>query len=59
MGLCHIDVVPHIDSRRFVSFRPFVSRRGCPSVVISDNGRNFVSNETAEFVNGLGVDWRC
>ena len=26
--------------------------------MISDNGRNFVSNETVEFVNGLGVDWR-
>ena len=35
-----------------------LSRWGCPSVMISDHGRNFVSNETVEFVNGLVVDWR-
>ena len=52
-------VVPHTDSSSFIkSFRRFVSRRGCPSVTISDNGRNFVSNEIVEFMNGLGVDWR-
>ena len=56
-----LDVVPHIDSSSFIeSFRQFVSRQCCPSVMISDNGRNFVSNETVQFVNGLGlgVDWR-
>ena len=54
-----LDVVPHIDSSSFIkSFRRFVSRRVCVSVMISDNGRNFVSNETVGFVNGLGVDWR-
>ena len=54
-----LDVVPHINSTSFIkSFRRFISRRGCPSVMISDNGRNFVSNETVEFVNGLGVNWR-
>ena len=26
--------------------------------MISENGRNSVSNETIEFVNGLGIDWR-
>ena len=52
-------VVPHIDSTSFIKiFRRFISRWGCPSVMISDDGRNFVSNETVEFVNGLGVDWR-
>ena len=40
------------------SKNPIVSRRDCSSVMISDNGRNFVTNETVEFVNGLGVDWR-
>ena len=28
------------------------------SALFIDNGRNFVSNETVDFVNGLGVDWR-
>ena len=26
--------------------------------MISENGRNSVSNETVEFVNGLDIDWR-
>ena len=26
--------------------------------MISDNVRNFALNETVEFVNGLGVNWR-
>ena len=52
-----LDVVPHTDSTSFLkSFRRFASRRGCPSVMISHNGRNFVSNETAVFLNGSGVD---
>ena len=52
-------VVPHIDSTSFIKiFRRFISRWGCPSVMISDDGRNFVSNQTVEFLNGLGVDWR-
>ena len=58
-GVAILDVVPYIDSSSFTkSFRRFVSRRGCPSVMISDNVRNFVSNETVEYVNGFGVDWR-
>ena len=52
-----VHVVPDIDSTSFIkSFRRFTW--GCPSTKISDNGRNFVSNKTVEFVNGLGVDWR-
>ena len=54
-----LDVVPHIDSSPLIkNFRRFVSRRGCPSIMISGNGRNFVSNEAVEFVNGLGAAWR-
>ena len=52
-----LDAVLHIDWTSFVkSFRQFVSRQGCPSVMIWDNDRNFMSNETVEFVSGLGVD---
>ena len=53
-----LDIMHHINSTPLIkSFRQFVSRRGCPSVLISGNGRNFVSTETGQFVNGLGVDW--
>lgn len=54
-----LDLVPHLNSHSFIrSFRRFVARRGCPSNVISDGGKNFVSLETQTFVHKLGVDWK-
>ena len=54
-----LDLVPHLDSHSFIgSLRRFVVRRGCPSNVISDGERNFVSGETQTFAHSLGVDWR-
>ena len=48
-----LDVVPNLDSVSFIrSFLRFISRRGCPNNVISDNGKNFVSVET---IRGLYV----
>ena len=38
-------------------FDSFISRRGCPSNIISDNGKNFVSVETKRFVSNIGVNW--
>lgn len=53
-----LDIMHHINSTPLIkSFRQFVRRRGCPSVLISDNGRNFMSTETGQLVNELGVDW--
>ena len=54
-----LDIVPKIDSNSFIkSFRRFISRRGCPSIVISDGGKNFTSTESQEFISNLGVTWR-
>ena len=53
-----LDLVPSIDSDTFQdSFRRFISRRGCPSRVISDPGSNFNTGNTQAFVNNLGVTW--
>ena len=42
-----LDLTPHMDAHSFIrSFRRFLARRGCPSNVISDNGKNFVSEQT-------------
>ena len=42
-----LDVVSQIDSNLFIKgFKGLVRRRGCLSVMISDNGRNSVLNET-------------
>ena len=53
-----LDLVPSIDSDSFQdSFRRFISRRACPSNVISDPGSNFNAGDTQAFVNNLGVTW--
>ena len=54
-----LDIVHTWTHHSFIkSFRRFVSRRGCPSNVISDGGKKFVSVETQEFVSRLGVEWK-
>ena len=53
-----LDLVPSIDSDSFQdSFRRFISRRCCPSHVISDPGSNFNTGDTQALVNNLGVTW--
>ena len=55
-----LDPTPGLDSHSFTkSFHRFTSRRGCPSNVISDSGKNFVSVGTKEFVSNMGVDWKA
>ena len=53
-----LDLVPSLDSVSVIrSFRRFISRKGWPSNVISDNGKNFVSVEIKRFVSSIGVNW--
>ena len=55
-----LDLAPGLDSHSFTkSFHRFISRRDCPSNVISDSGKNFVSVETQEFVSNMGVDCKA
>ena len=42
----HIELVTNLSSNNFLDcFRRFVSRRGLPSLIISDNGTTFQSAE--------------
>ena len=42
-----LDVVLRVGASSFIrSIKRFISRRGCPTYIISDGGRNFVSVET-------------
>ena len=34
-----------------------LKRRGCPSNVISDNGKNFISQDTGKFITSIGIKW--
>ena len=53
-----LDLVPSKSSSDFIkSFKRLVSRRGVPNNAISDGGSNFVSVESQEFMNRLGVSW--
>ncbi|XP_072943263.1 uncharacterized protein [Epargyreus clarus] len=50
---CHIELVTALSSDAFIAaLKRFVSRRGVPSSITSDNGTNFVgaSNELAQFL---------
>ena len=53
-----LDLIPGMDAPAIIrSIRRFISRRGCPSNVISDNGKNFISQETGEFITNIGIEW--
>ena len=54
-----LDAVPRLDASSFIrSIKRFISRHGCPTYIISDGGRNFVSLELQEFVSRLGIEWK-
>ena len=40
------------------SIRRFIARRGCPQVVVSDNGSAYTASETQQFVTERNIDWR-
>ena len=54
-----LDVVHDMRAHTFVSsFLRFISRRGCPNTVISDNGSSFTAIETQEFAASRYIDWK-
>ena len=54
-----LNVIPRLDASSFIRIsKMFISRRGCPTYIISDGGRDFESIETQEFVNRLGIEWK-
>ena len=53
-----IDLVPNMNSGSFIrSFRRFVSGYGCPDNVILDNGSDFVSDDSRNFVASRFIEW--
>ena len=46
----------HVAGAIMKSFCRFVSRRGCPDEIVSDDGSNFTAEETQNFVGKFGVD---
>ena len=53
-----LDVVPDGSVEIFIdSLKKFISRRGCPAKILSDNGGVFVANITEKFVSFCNVKW--
>ena len=53
-----LDVSPSLSAESFIrSFRRFISRRGCPNNIIIDNGKNFVSKDSQNFISNLNIRW--
>ena len=53
-----LDVVPDGSVEIFInSLKKFISRRGCPAKILSDNGSVFVANITQKFVRFCNVKW--
>ena len=55
----HLDLVPRLTTEAFVrSFKRFIARRGIPSLVVSDNGSTFKSEELKKLLAEHNIDWK-
>ena len=53
-----LDVVPDGSAETFInSLKKFISRRGCPAKILSDNRGVFVADITQKFVSFRNVKW--
>ena len=55
----HLELVPDPQGSTFIcTSRRFISRRGIPAQVLSDNGKTFMDCFVQIFVNSKGIVWR-
>ena len=53
-----LDVVHNYHSSTFINcLKRFIAKRGCPSTVISDNGKTFISEDTQTFLSNHFINW--
>ena len=54
-----LDLIHNETAKTFInSLTRFIARRGCPAVVLSDNGSYFVATETQQFVASKNIEWK-
>ena len=54
-----LELAPDASSKYFVySLRKFISRRGCPRKILTDNGTVFTSQETQKFATNRNIEWQ-
>ena len=52
-----LGLIPNLSANSLKnSLKRFISRRGCPGNVISDNGSNFIVIETQNFTSNLNIN---
>ena len=57
--MVHFEVTPDLTTAAYVrSQMRFISRRGCPSMMVSDNGKSFKGRELKKFNSVNGIKWR-
>ena len=55
----HRDLVPRLTTEAFVrSFKRSIARRGIPSLVVSENGSTFKSEELKKLLAEHNIDWK-
>ena len=55
----YLDLVPDCTSESCIKvLRRFISNRGSPQIIISDNGKYFTSEHAQNFVNNLNIKWK-
>ena len=54
-----LDLVPDTSAKTFVnSLKKFISRRGCPRIILSDNGTAFIAELTQNFAAIRNIKWK-
>ena len=54
-----LELVPDASSKCFIySLRKFISRRGCPGKILTDNGTVFTLQETQKFAKNRNIEWQ-
>ena len=54
-----LELVPGTSSKYFIySLRKFISCRGCPGNILTDNGTLFTSQEMQKFAANRNIEWQ-
>ena len=57
--MLHLELTPDLTTAAYLrSHRRFIARRGCPSLMVSDNGKTFKGQELKKFNAMNGTKWR-
>ena len=54
----HLEITTGISSKAFlIDLRRFISKRGCPKIMVSDNFKSFKLGKVKSFVASKGITW--